>query len=164
MAFQATKAEIRDLFAAYGSVKRVRIPQKMGGEHRGFAFVDFSTGQEAALAMASLKNTHLYGRHLVLEWAKEGDDQEGAGAEGMEGFTTETAGAGVKRKVGGAAAQQSAQRPQDPAGALDRLRKKARQDERVIKMHQQSSAQRAGKGVVQDLLDGGNGGVGSDDV
>lgn len=41
VAFQATKAEIRDLFAAYGSVKRVRIPKKMGGEHRGFAFVDF---------------------------------------------------------------------------------------------------------------------------
>ena len=37
----------------------------------------YSTGQEAALAMASLRNTHLYGRHLVLEWAKEEDDQEG---------------------------------------------------------------------------------------
>jgi multiple RNA-binding domain-containing protein 1 len=41
VAFQASKAEIRDLFAAYGSVKRVRIPKKMGGDHRGFAFVDF---------------------------------------------------------------------------------------------------------------------------
>jgi multiple RNA-binding domain-containing protein 1 len=41
VAFQATKTEIRDLFAAFGSVKRVRIPRKMGGEHRGFAFVDF---------------------------------------------------------------------------------------------------------------------------
>lgn len=26
-------------------MKRVRIPKKMGGEHRGFAFVDFSTAQ-----------------------------------------------------------------------------------------------------------------------
>lgn len=41
VAFQASKAEIRDLFSAFGSVKRVRIPKKMGGEHRGFAFVDF---------------------------------------------------------------------------------------------------------------------------
>jgi RNA recognition motif-containing protein len=81
VAFQASKAEIRDLFAVYGAVKRVRIPKKMGGEHRGFAFVDFSTAQEAAQAMAALKNTHLYGRHLVLEWADE-ETHAGAGLGG----------------------------------------------------------------------------------
>jgi hypothetical protein len=100
--------------------------------------------------MASLRNTHLYGRHLVLEWAKEEDDQEGE-IEGLEGFNL----GGNKRKVGLNEAQQQ------PATALDRLRKKARQDERVIQMN---NTKRAGKGV-QDLLEGGSmGGVGSDDV
>ena len=76
VAFQATQAELHALFSTFGSVKRVRIPKKMGGVHRGFAFVDFSTAQEARTAMASLTNTHLYGRHLVIEWAEE-DETDG---------------------------------------------------------------------------------------
>lgn len=76
VAFQATAQELRSLFATFGSIKRVRIPKKMGGKHRGFAFIDFSTPQEAANAMASLKNTHFYGRHLVLEWANDDTEEE----------------------------------------------------------------------------------------
>ena len=152
VAFQATKAELRDLCAAYGSVKRVSIPKKMGGEHRGFAFVDFSTAQEAALAMASLKNTHLYGRHLVLEWAKEEDDQEG-GAEGL--------GMGMSSSHGRSSAtgnKNQAAGQQGQAGtALERLRKKARADEMVIGLSHKRAR-------VQDVLEGSNGGIGSDDV
>ena len=70
VAFQATQNELRSLFATFGNVKRVRIPKKIEGNHRGFAFVEFSTPQEAASAMNSLGSTHFYGRHLVLEWAK----------------------------------------------------------------------------------------------
>jgi multiple RNA-binding domain-containing protein 1 len=84
LAFQATKTELRQLFSAFGTVKTVRIPKKMGGNHRGFAFVDFATGQEAANAMAALKNTHLYGRHLVIEWAKAEDDDNGDGEDAEE--------------------------------------------------------------------------------
>ena len=74
VAFQATLNEIKALFSAFGVVKRVRIPKKVGNVHRGFAFVEFSSSQEASHAMSALRNTHLYGRHLVLEWAKENDD------------------------------------------------------------------------------------------
>lgn len=74
VAFQATITEIKALFSAFGIVKSVRIPKKLGNLHRGFAFVEFSSSQEANLAMNALKNTHLYGRHLVLEWAKEIED------------------------------------------------------------------------------------------
>lgn len=35
------------------------------GKHRGFAFVEYVTKQEAKNALAALSNTHLYGRHLV---------------------------------------------------------------------------------------------------
>ena len=76
VAFQATQSELHALFSTFGSVKRVRIPKKMGGVHRGFAFIDFSTPQEAQTAMASLGSAHLYGRHLVLEWAKEEDEDD----------------------------------------------------------------------------------------
>lgn len=37
----------------------------------GFAFVDFSTKQEARNAMEAVQGAHLYGRRLLLEWAEE---------------------------------------------------------------------------------------------
>ena len=75
VAFQATAKELRDLFSSYGHLKRVRMPKKFDGSHRGFAFIDFATAQEATNAFKALSSTHLYGRHLVLEWAEENDAQ-----------------------------------------------------------------------------------------
>jgi multiple RNA-binding domain-containing protein 1 len=49
----------------------VRMPKKFDGKHRGFAFVEYLSKQDAAKAMEALGNTHLYGRHLVLEWAAD---------------------------------------------------------------------------------------------
>lgn len=69
--FEASEKEVRELFKAFASVKRVRLPKKFDGGHRGFAFVEFVNNQEARGAKAALAHTHLYGRHLVLEWAKE---------------------------------------------------------------------------------------------
>uniref|UniRef100_A0A3Q3AUA4 Probable RNA-binding protein 19 n=1 Tax=Kryptolebias marmoratus TaxID=37003 RepID=A0A3Q3AUA4_KRYMA len=70
--FQATVKEIRELFCTFGELKTVRLPKKAAGSgnHRGFAFVDFLTKQDAKKAFAALcHSTHLYGRRLVLEWA-----------------------------------------------------------------------------------------------
>ena len=74
IAFQANQKELHILFATFGQLKKIRMPKKPGGSHRGFAFIDFSTHQEAVNAMTALASTHLYGRHLVIEWAKEDDD------------------------------------------------------------------------------------------
>ena len=52
----------------------MRMPSKFDGNHRGFCFVEFLTKQEAKNAFKALDNTHLYGRHLVLEWAQEDSD------------------------------------------------------------------------------------------
>ena len=138
VAFQASKSEIRDLFAAFGSVRRVRIPQKMGGEHRGFAFVDFSTAQEAAAAVQALRSTHLYGRHLILDWAKETEEDTFHNQQGQDQSTVRS-GSGV----GGAGGSFG--------GSLEQLRKKARLDQRVIET--QRTKQR-----VQVVLDGSKSG------
>jgi multiple RNA-binding domain-containing protein 1 len=74
--FEATKTELRELFGAYGQLKSVRIPKKFDGKHRGFAFVDYLTKQEATQAKEALGSTHLYGRHLVIEWAEVDEDLE----------------------------------------------------------------------------------------
>lgn len=47
-------------------IKSLRLPRKFG-RHRGFAFVEYVTKQEAQNALEALSSTHLYGRHLVSE-------------------------------------------------------------------------------------------------
>lgn len=69
--FEATPQELKKIFAAYGELKFVRIPKKVDGQHRGFGFVDFLLESDALRAFRALcHSTHLYGRKLVLEWAK----------------------------------------------------------------------------------------------
>ena len=72
--FQASRSEILKLFGSFGQLRRVRLPKKFDGSHRGFAFVEFLTSKEAVAAMNALSRTHLYGRHLVLEWATDDDE------------------------------------------------------------------------------------------
>ncbi|CAL1696264.1 unnamed protein product [Somion occarium] len=71
--FEATKKDIRELFGSHGQLKSVRLPKKFDHRSRGFAFLEFLTRHEAENAYAALKHTHLLGRHLVLEWADEAE-------------------------------------------------------------------------------------------
>jgi multiple RNA-binding domain-containing protein 1 len=73
--FEATKKDVRALFGAYGQLRSVRVPKKMDRGARGFAFADFTTPKEAENAMDALKDTHLLGRRLVLDFA-EGDPED----------------------------------------------------------------------------------------
>jgi len=69
--FQASKKDVRSLFGAYGQLRSVRVPKKFDRSARGFGFADFVSAREAENAMDALKNTHLLGRRLVLEFANE---------------------------------------------------------------------------------------------
>lgn len=77
--FETTKKDIRSLFSAYGELRSVRVPKKMDKGARGFAFADFTTPKEAESAMDALRDTHLLGRRLVLDFAA--GDAEDAEAE-----------------------------------------------------------------------------------
>jgi multiple RNA-binding domain-containing protein 1 len=72
--FEASRTELLQLFGSFGHLKKVRLPKKFDGTHRGFAFCEFLTSKEAQNAMTTLSRTHLYGRHLVLEWAEASDE------------------------------------------------------------------------------------------
>lgn len=76
LAFEATSKDVRRLMEAFGHVKTCRLPKKFDGTTRGFAFVEFATKGEAQRAMESAYGTHLYGRRLLLEYAK---GEEGVG-------------------------------------------------------------------------------------
>ena len=71
LAFEANKEELRKLFKVYGQVKNLRLPSKIDGSHRGFAFIEFMSHEEAQKAFKELQNTHFYGRKIVIEWAKQ---------------------------------------------------------------------------------------------
>ncbi|KAH9790124.1 nucleotide binding [Citrus sinensis] len=92
VAFEASEKDLRQLFSPFGQViKSLRLPMKFGN-HRGFAFVEYVTKQEAQNALEALSNTHLYGRHLVMERAKEGESLEELRARTAAQFTDEVNG------------------------------------------------------------------------
>ena len=69
--FETSKKDVRSLFGAYGKLRSVRMPKKFDSSTRGFAFADFVTAREAENAIDALRNTHLLGRRLVLDFANE---------------------------------------------------------------------------------------------
>lgn len=69
--FEATEGELRTLIKSFtAALKRLRLPKKFDGSHRGFGFAEFTSHPEAKHVKETLAATHLYGRHLVIEWAK----------------------------------------------------------------------------------------------
>jgi len=80
IAFQTSVDELKKLCSVYGNIKTIRLPKKgvnannsTINQHRGFAFVEYHSKKEAELAFNQLKLVHLYGRHLVCEYATAGD-------------------------------------------------------------------------------------------
>jgi len=101
--FEAKQKEIEELFKGFGELKSVRLPKKAvgKGKHRGFAFVEFLSKEDAKKAFDTFKHsTHLLGRRLVLEWAAEEEDVEAVRKRTAEKFGDggdEEGGGGVKR-------------------------------------------------------------------
>ena len=69
--FESSKEDVRSLFESYGQLRSVRVPKKFDNTTRGFAFANFVTAREAQSAIEALRDTHLLGRRLVMEFASE---------------------------------------------------------------------------------------------
>lgn len=69
--FEASKKDVRALLGPYGQLRSVRVPKKFDNSTRGFAFAEFATAREAENATDALRDTHLLGRRLVLDFAAE---------------------------------------------------------------------------------------------
>ena len=96
--FEANKKEMTALFHTFGQVKSVRMPKKFDGSHRGFAFVEFLTREEAKAAVEALAATHMYGRHLVIEYAAEDQSLEAIQAKAKRDLTADSKHEGGKAK------------------------------------------------------------------
>ena len=78
LAFSATVDEVRQLFAPYGDVARVHLPEdRETGRPRGFGFVEMPNATEARAAIAGLNGKDLGGRSLTVNEARP--REEGGG-------------------------------------------------------------------------------------
>jgi RNA recognition motif-containing protein len=65
---ETTDAQVRDLFAEYGTVELVSIPKnRESGQSRGFAFVDMSSPEEVQKAVDALHGTMYEGRTIRVQ-------------------------------------------------------------------------------------------------
>ena len=71
LSFDATKADVSELFEGFGSVASVVIVmQKDGKKSRGFGFVEMLDDQQAQAAIAALAEKEFMGRPLNVEAAR----------------------------------------------------------------------------------------------
>jgi RNA recognition motif-containing protein len=84
--YSVTDAELAEIFSAHGTVQSARvITDKFTGQSRGFGFVEMSTSEEAAGAIASLNNSQMKGRRLIVNEAKP-QENRGGGGGGRGGY------------------------------------------------------------------------------
>jgi cold-inducible RNA-binding protein len=78
MSFKTSEDELRSAFGQFGNVTDVYVAMdKMTGRPRGFAFVTFSSPEEAKIAAEKMNGTDLGGRALTVNEARP--KEEGAG-------------------------------------------------------------------------------------
>jgi cold-inducible RNA-binding protein len=71
LSFSTTEHELRDLFAAHGTVTDVHVvTDRMSGQSRGFAFVTMGNRSEGQAAINALEGHSLDGRNLTVNEAR----------------------------------------------------------------------------------------------
>jgi RNA recognition motif-containing protein len=80
LAFETSSNDIQTLFAQAGTVESVSlIEDRETGRSRGFGFVEMSTKEEGAAAVAQFNGKDLGGRTLKVNEAKPREDRGGGG-------------------------------------------------------------------------------------
>jgi RNA recognition motif-containing protein len=70
--FNTTKAEVQNLFAEVGEVRDVFLPNdRESGRPRGFAFVEYTSDENAAKAIEKFNGYQLNGRALRVNAAED---------------------------------------------------------------------------------------------
>lgn len=87
LSFDASEDDVREAFAAFGSVDSVKIiMDRETGRPRGFAFISMGDSSEANAAIESLDGSELLGRELrVREATPRPERPRGGGGGGYGG-------------------------------------------------------------------------------
>ncbi len=95
--FTASEDEVRQAFAAYGTVSSVAIiKDRETGQSRGFAFVEMPNNEEGTNAINNLNGKPLKGRALKVNEARPREESFGGGGHRSGGY-----GGGGGRREGG---------------------------------------------------------------
>lgn len=85
LSFKVTQEDVSNVFAEYGTVKRVQLPtDRESGRMRGFGFVEMSTDEEENAAIEALDGAEWMGRSLKVNKAKPREDRGSSGGGGGE--------------------------------------------------------------------------------
>lgn len=86
LSYEVTQDDISNVFAEYGTVKRVQLPtDRETGRVRGFAFVEMDSEAEETAAIDALDGAEWMGRNLKVNKAKPREDRGGGGGGGGRG-------------------------------------------------------------------------------
>jgi RNA recognition motif-containing protein len=79
LSYQVTQEDLTEVFAEYGTVKRVQLPtDRETGKMRGFGFVEMSSDSEETAAIEALDGADWMGRTLRVNKAREREDRRPA--------------------------------------------------------------------------------------
>ncbi len=85
--YQTDSSELQEMFGQFGTVESAEIiADRETGRSKGFGFVQFSTDDEAAAAIAGLNGKEIGGRALTVNEAKPKENRGGGGGGGRGGF------------------------------------------------------------------------------
>ena len=71
LSFEATEADVTNVFKEYGEVKKVYLPSdRETGKMRGFGFVEMETENQESAAIDKLNGSEWMGRILKVNIAK----------------------------------------------------------------------------------------------
>lgn len=83
LSFDVTEEDLTQVFAEYGTVKRVQLPtDRETGRMRGFGFVEMGTEAEETAAIEALDGAEWMGRDMKVNKAKPREDRGGSSRGG----------------------------------------------------------------------------------
>jgi hypothetical protein len=83
---EATRDDMHEIFRKYGPIARVSVPtDRVTGEGRGFAFIDYYQHADAARAIEQANRIPFEGLILNVDWARPSADGEQRGGGGGGG-------------------------------------------------------------------------------
>jgi cold-inducible RNA-binding protein len=102
LSYQTVENDLQDYFAQAGAVTSVNLMMdKITGKSRGFAFVEFSTPEEAQKAIEEFHNKEFQGRAITVNVARPREERpprSGGGRGGDRGNRSDRPDRGERRE------------------------------------------------------------------
>jgi cold-inducible RNA-binding protein len=95
LAFSTSSQDLQDLFAQAGTVESANIVEdRETGRSRGFGFVEMSSPEEGATAIAQFNGKEVNGRSLTVNEARPRENRAGGARNGRGSYNGNRGGGG----------------------------------------------------------------------